>query len=207
MDRTLLDTAVYAGMLMDAAKLTPQHRRDAEAVLSRTVGDSFDFLEYIMQTGHIKFEALHGYMLAHATEHVLMPGVHEFIDTLDATGEAYGILTTGAAQNQQLKLDILRKVLNKTTATLPAEITAVPNKSADFVMMRWRPGKKAFYIGTELSGVRGGRYAQRVLLVDDKQSNLTTPHVQLTAFHVPVDKSTEAHTLKSVSDYIKHTAL
>ena len=55
--------------------------------------------------------------------------------------------------------------------------------------------------------MRGGCYAKRVIIIDDKHTNLSTPHAHLVALHVPVEPTAEQHTLKSVGDYIKHTAL
>lgn len=207
MDRTLLDTAAYSLVLMDAFGVTPGDKKKIMAVLNRHAGNNFDLYSYLMAHAPTDEGIIQRHMLAAATPALLMPGVQEFIARLDGTGDAYGILTTGAPQNQALKLVVVRALLGKSAQELPAEITHVANKSADFALKRWRPAKKAFYINEQLSGVRGGRFAEYVLLVDDKATNLTTLHAQITALHVPVVQSAGVHSLKSVGDYIRHSVI
>ena len=206
LDRTLLNTDAYSRLLLNVAGLSAQQNADLTAQLMQKTGAGFDLLASILRQGNSDVAALTNTMLRCATDDLLMPGAKDFITSLDEAHDVYGILTTGSAQGQAPKLAVFRQLVRKTDRLLPAEITNALNKSKDFVLNRCRPRQNAFYISEELSGVRGGCYARRVLLVDDKPSNLSMPHARLTTFCVPTIPAPESHTLQSVGYYIRHSA-
>lgn len=209
MDRTLLDSTEYSMALMDAFGLTTDEKIKATKKLAEQTGNSFDFLDYLMDTKQTRLEDIYlrmGQLTASQPESLLMPGVREFIHSLDDLKEPYGILTMGTPHNQRLKLATLRAILQKDQSTLPAEITNTPNKSMDFIRNRWNEARGGFDISPDLCGKLGGTCAELVVLVDDKQDNLTAKHPRIVAFHVPVARAEEAHTLQSVTDYLEQTA-
>lgn len=209
MDRTLFDSAEYANVIMEALSLTIVEERQAKAVLKCEYGNNFDFLSYLVDLKGLDYQQASELILHRSDQHretLLMPGVTGLIAALDQSGDAYGILTTGTEQNQQLKLAILRDLLNKTKEGLPAEVTSVPDKSLDFIENRWNEARQAFHIDAKLSGKKGGVYAKTVVLIDDKSTNLTAKHPHVVLMHVPVNPTAEQHTLNSVADYIRYTA-
>ncbi len=209
MDRTLFDTAEYAAVLMEALGLTDNELVAVKKVVEREYGRNFDLLGHLMTLKKVDYKTACKRIMNRAKKHsetLLMPGVAGLIAALDETGDSYGILTTGTTDNQSLKLSVLRDLLGKDEKSLPAEITAVSDKSLDFITNRWEEPRQAFHIDAELSGKKGGMYAKTVVLIDDKSTNLTAKHPHVVLMHVPTNPTAEQHTLRSVADYIRYTA-
>lgn len=203
LDRTLLDTEAYARLLIST--LLPMEGHDkAAAKLAGVTGQSFDFLAYILDKAGVDYKTATAKVLQAVQpgdRRLLMPGAAEFIGFLVQSQEHFGILTMGTVPNQQLKLAVLHKI---TGVTISAEITNTQNKSLDFLQNRW--DGNAFYLSPDLSGVGDGLRTKTIILVDDKQSNLTEAHQNIVAMHVPPGPLAEQHTLESVVRYIEHTA-
>lgn len=209
MDRTLFDSTEYASVIIEALNLSEVEEREAKEVLKHEYGNNFDALSYLVGIKGVDYKTAYKLILNRSKKHrraLLMPGVANLILTLDNTGDSYGILTTGTKVNQDLKLAILRDLLNKNETSLPAEVTEVSDKSLDFIENRWDEKRQAFHIDAELCGKKGGAYAKTVVLIDDKSTNLTAKHPHVVLMHVPVNPTAEEHTLNSVAEYIKYTA-
>ncbi len=202
LDRTLLDTGVYSELLLRVL-LAPELQAEAREVVASSTGASFDFLEYLLRQSGINYEKAFEKVLQAVMpgdNKLLMPGAAELIAFLAISGEHHGILTTGTVPNQSLKVAVLQRI---TRQAIPAEVTSVPNKSADFVQNRRRGN--LFYITPQLSGVSSGLMAKTIILIDDKASNLTESHPHIIAMHVPANPTTQSHTLESIGHYIKRT--
>jgi len=206
LDRTLLDTDAYVDLLVRAL-LPEKLHNEVRAKLAGTIGQSFDGLAYILQRAGLDYQAATNQVMRSLNNDngltLPMPGAAELIAFLDTAGEHFGILTTGTVPNQQLKLKAFYAVIG---VIIPAEITSTPDKSIDFIENR-REGS-GFNISPTLSGAANGLHARTVVIIDDKQTNLTADHPGVIAIHVPLTREEQApgHTLQSVQAYLQNTA-
>ena len=110
-------------------------------------------------------------------DQLLVPGARKLIDALRQQAVPYEILTTGDEEYQNIKLAVMKRLLD--LSDLPAHVVNegnVPDKSA-MIDKLWNQNDKCFVLWN-------GVAAERVVVVDDKRTNLATQHDGIQCIHI-----------------------
>ena len=184
LDRTLLDSDTLVGLLYNELQKLgiPADELNLDQAFARDqTGNSFSLLEHLVHeygqelvTGamqSVRDLAQNGELPAEA---IVCPGANELLDYLDDNNIPHAILTFGENDYQQFKIEVVRAVLGKTEATLPATITSEPKK-AEWISHTWEGdgSGERFHVPVSISGDEQIQ-ASYVVVVDDKSSNITS---------------------------------
>lgn len=167
-DRTLGDVNANFELLadflqehgvMDKEELAA-HRHEEEAR-----GESFSVLGYLRahHAGTLDYEKFaRGYQIV-AAEHpgsLLIPGALEFLQWLEESARAYGVVSYGEPEWQALKIRAAG------LAAIPSIIVETPKKSELF--QTWLQPDGTFHLPSELARGNSELAAKNLVLIDDK---------------------------------------
>lgn len=187
-DRTLLETNLYSeaiftilarqGMSADAARL--------DELVEHGTGNNFDLMEQVEKLGIFPgadeiIDAVNG-------RSFLYPGVDRLLGELEASGIAAMILTYGGLNGQRVKLEIIRRELEEKGLSLPPSVITQEQYKAEWVDTKWEKTKDGqFLVPKGIDGL-SGRSFRRIIILDDKTSNLETSNGDIEGIKVDNSK-------------------
>ncbi len=188
-DRTLLKTDLYSdaifsilarqGMKADVARL--------DDLVAHNTGNTFDLMMQVEQLGVSPsadelIDAANG-------QSFLYPGVDSLLGELEKSGIATMILTYGGLNGQRVKLEIIARELEKKGLSLPPSIITQEQRKAEWIDTSWERTEDGQFLVPEGIPVLSGRNFKRIIILDDKTSNLETPSDDIEG--IKVDNSEE----------------
>ena len=218
MDRTLLATDHLGVYLYHLFHMTGVEQDEIATFLDRYVGDGVDTLTLLLKRfgdrladsthrelssgqpayDEVAEDLLEGYDLEVVRSDLLLPGARELCALFDQQSIPYAVLTTGGEVFQQLKLALLRRLLDvpRLSAMVVSQST-IPDKTAYLSHALWDGEMGSFRIPPEMSGGERSHYARKVVILDDKHENLATSHQNIYAYHIGT------YTLEGIVDYLE----
>ena len=200
MDRTLLASDEFVRYLYDVYALDGEQRQIVQQHVKDSKGSGFDAFGYLQQhypdrlqgfegeSGEVEVEVIadwvierHG--LPKLQEDLLISGTTELFRAIDARQVPHGVLTAGSDTYQRLKAAVLRRLLVRPA--LPVMVVAagdVPDKTAMLVDACWKDDRQLFLLPVQLSGETIA--AKNLVVIDDKDQNLKTPHGNIHTVHI-----------------------
>ena len=180
LDRTLLNSSAVTQLVLESMALhgvSEDRIQEAIAYVEAQTGNSFHLFDYIERQfsiatlDEIVGELMQNEPLLHGRKNELLcAGADTLVYALEAQGTPAMLLTYGDQNYQSFKIDLFRKLIDRTNTQLPGIVTDVANK-AMWVGENWfsRPdglGEVPVKILKQIV------LARMVSVVDDKISNL-----------------------------------
>ncbi len=200
MDRTLFATDNFGTYVYDVFGLDDDERQAAEQAVLSSKGSGFDTFGYLQQRHPGKLQRFSGeageldvgsmadwlverHGLQQLQDALLLPGARELFRVLDERELPHGVLTTGEDSYQQLKAAVLRRLLDRPgLPVMVVDGANVPDKTAMLVDACWQETSQYFLLPVQLSGELIA--ARNLVVIDDKDENLASPHASIHAVHI-----------------------
>jgi len=185
MDRTLLNTDQLAYAMCDMLILHTGPEEDInqhKAHIDANYGNNFSVTDYLAEIYNeeivelIKEDLLNLAESDELRERLLFPGTMELLDALAESDTPHAILTRGVRKNQEFKLALFRRLVDRSEEELPGEVTTEEYKS-EWIHHTWTDeGRivipKGFFGKESLQ-------AEQVIVIDDKKDNLLSPDIRV----------------------------
>ncbi len=173
-DRTLFETNLFSEAvftILDRQGMKEDARVLGEIVEHNT-GNTFDLMREVEKLG--MYPSADDLVVAVNGRPFLYVGVDELLNVLGKSGIATMILTYGGLSGQRLKLEIISRELESKGLSLPPSIITQESRKAEWIDTAWERAENGRFIVPE--GVPGlsGRSFSRIVILDDKTSNLET---------------------------------
>jgi hypothetical protein len=210
MDRTLLDTDAVIEllcMLMTQHGATQSEMEKEIADIYSQTGTSLQLLEYLREHHPEKIDVVIEEALALAEDgaikHLIFDGTAELFEELDKKQVPFGIMTYGNEEDQQFKLSLLRKIINRDAKSLPSIITQESYKALAITKWQKDVATEDFIIPVEF-GHDTPIHTKRIIILDDKKDNLVSPENER-VLGVLVDNRDPTQSLQAFVATLKET--
>lgn len=212
MDRTLIDTNAFADRLPELFRLSESETREYLDRERTERGKEFDAYEYLAGRGvYSRTPETRDFIGLFSSRQemarLLLPGASDLLSTLKDARLPHGIWTKGSDRYQQLKVDVLRQLVD--APGLPVAIISddvgLARSKAHVVEKDWYDTSRArFLVPASLHDRAEPLWVQTVVVIDDKPENLThSGSVDLVTIVAAGDSlSNLAHTIRnSIKQY------
>lgn len=202
-DRTLFKTDLFSEAMFTILSRHEVPQADTELLekaVAHNTGNTFDLMREVETLGiHPTADDV---MKAVDGRPFLYDGVENLLGPLHKLGAATMILTYGGSNGQRLKLEIIGRELKAKDIGLPPSIITQESRKAEWIDTAWKRADDGRFIVPE--GVLGlsERAFSRIIILDDKMSNLETSNDDIEGIKIDNSEKGNGTPIGEVTDEI-----